>query len=149
MLQREMLRARGAQPEMFNAVLGGWKSKEPSSIKTHQQLGTVRVGTLGDHGVQNDVRLVVHIRAIFFDVTAAQRVARKSQAVSAFPAPGGSSHGIQIGSLAPRAEFSIAWPWVPGIYWVLLLSSSSATPCKSMPLEPAPKPERRGHFINA
>jgi hypothetical protein len=49
MLQGVVLRTNRTQPEMFNAVLGRGKSEEPSSVETHQQLGAVRVGTLGDH----------------------------------------------------------------------------------------------------
>jgi hypothetical protein len=70
---------------MFDPVLGCGKSKEPSSIETHQQLGAVRVGTLGDHGFA-DVRDGVYASCwcIFFDVTAEKKVARKSQAAAGF-----------------------------------------------------------------
>ena len=51
-LQREVFRTSGAQPEMFDIVLGGWKSKEPASIEAHQKFGAVRVGTLRDHGIE-------------------------------------------------------------------------------------------------
>jgi hypothetical protein len=44
--QGVVLRTGYAQPEMFDPVLGCGKSKEPSSIETHQQLGAVRIGTL-------------------------------------------------------------------------------------------------------
>ena len=60
-LEREVFGARYAQPEMFDIALGCWKSKEPASIQTHQQLGAFRVGTLRDHGIETLVRLVVHI----------------------------------------------------------------------------------------
>jgi hypothetical protein len=52
MFQGEVLRTGRAQPEMFDTVLGCWESKEPASIKTHQQFGAVRIGTLRNHGIE-------------------------------------------------------------------------------------------------
>ena len=48
--QRETLGTEGAEPEMFNRPLfADWEPEKSAAIQTHEQLGTVRIGALGNH----------------------------------------------------------------------------------------------------
>jgi hypothetical protein len=48
-----------AKPEVLNLFTLCGKAVKPASIQTHEQLGTARVGALGNHGPTTN--------AIFFD----------------------------------------------------------------------------------
>jgi hypothetical protein len=74
--QRVALGTGQAQPEVFDTALGGGETKESSAIKTHQQLGALRVGTLRDHECCRCWWwFCAPCRCIFFDVVTAERVA--------------------------------------------------------------------------
>jgi hypothetical protein len=48
-LESEVFRAFGAQPEVLDMIFGSLKTVKSAAIKTHQQLGAFRVSAFRNH----------------------------------------------------------------------------------------------------
>ena len=73
MLESEVLGAVQTEPEMLNGSARCVESKEPASLQPHENFGTPRIGTLGDH---DSGRLQWRIS---FDVRRGQNVAQNRE----------------------------------------------------------------------